>query len=100
MRARAFVFVSLIALFAAVFGGEAPATQSGVRVPPEVEARADAGESVRVIVGVESSFVPEGRLDGVAAVVGCAFSLRRVLKVDPATAIGGSASAANRDRGS
>ena len=68
MRARAFVFVSLIALFAAIFGGEAPATQSGVRVPPEVEARADAGESVRVIVGVESSFVPEGRLDGVAAV--------------------------------
>ena len=26
----------------------------------------------------------------VAAVVGCAFSLRRVLKVDPAAAIGGS----------
>ncbi len=68
MRVRAFVFVSLIASFAAVFGGEAPATQSGVRVPPEVDARVTAGESVRVIVGVESSFVPEGRLDGVAAV--------------------------------
>jgi subtilisin family serine protease len=61
-----------IALFAGLFalalGGATPHSQSDVAVAPAVEQRVAAGETVRVVVGVDARFVPEGDLQGAAAV--------------------------------
>ncbi len=62
------LFVLLVGALAIAFGGDRPVSQSRVAVASAVEARTAAGETVPVIVGVDSRFVPEGRLDGVAAV--------------------------------
>jgi hypothetical protein len=62
------LFLLLVAVLAVAFGGDSPATQSNVSVAPQVEVRTAAGETVRVIVGVDSRFVPEGELAGAAAV--------------------------------
>lgn len=62
------VFAMLIGAMAIAFGGDQTASQSRVAVAPAVEARTAAGETVRVIIGVDSTFVPEGRLPNVAAV--------------------------------
>ena len=63
--ARFFVVAGLLAL---AFGSAAPATQSRITVSPRVTERAAAGEVVHVIIGVDATFVPEGRLSGPAAV--------------------------------
>lgn len=61
-------FVALAAALALTFGSTAPTTQSRVTVASRVTERAAAGETVRVIIGVDASFVPEGQLSGPAAV--------------------------------
>ncbi len=65
MSMRAISFI--VGLLALALGSATPATQSRSTVTPGVLARAAAGESVRVVVGVNTTFVPEGQLDGVSA---------------------------------
>ncbi len=65
MPTRAISFI--VGLLALALGNATPATQSRSTVRPGVLARAAAGESVRVVVGVDATFVPEGRLDGLQA---------------------------------
>ena len=73
------VFVVLVGAIAIAFGGNQTASQSRVVVAPAVEARTAAGERVRVIVGVDSTFVPEGRLPDMAAVSAQRMDLRAAL---------------------
>jgi hypothetical protein len=79
MRPRVPVLILAAGVLAAVFGAEAPSTQSRVQVPASVEARTAAGESVRVIVGVDARFVPEGQLEGAFAVSSQRAALRAVV---------------------
>ena len=46
----------------------APQSQARVPIPEVLAVRTAAGESLSVIVGVNATFVPEGRLDRAAAV--------------------------------
>jgi len=55
-------------LFAFALGGAAPTSQTDVKIAGRVAERVNAGEVVRVIVGVDARFVPEGYLSGEAAV--------------------------------
>jgi len=64
-----------LGVFVAIFGA-APETQSRVGVPAAVAARVAAGEPVRVIVGVDATFQPEGGLGGTLAVAGQRASVR------------------------
>lgn len=59
----------LLAAVLVVSGGHRfVSTQSSTQIPSRVVSRANAGELVDVIVGVESTFAPEGRLASTAAV--------------------------------
>lgn len=66
MRVR--VSPLLVVLLALTFGGQAPRTQTGLAIPADVAAQIVADGSALVIVGVRSSFVPEGLLAGPAEV--------------------------------
>lgn len=66
MRAR--VSPLLVVLLALTLGGQAPRTQTGMAIPSDVAAQAAADGSALVIVGVRTSFVPEGALAGPAEV--------------------------------
>lgn len=70
------VWIGVVAAVAALAGGEAPRAQSGPRIPAGVAARTAAGETVRVIVGVDARFVPEGRLASPLAVASQRADLR------------------------
>ena len=62
------LFAFALLVIAITLGTTAPRMQTRVEVPQAVAARADAGASVDVIVGVQTTFVPEGRLAGALAV--------------------------------
>ena len=79
-------FALLVGSFAIAIGGVTPTTQSRVRVAPTVTARTVAGDTVRVIVGVDAAFVPEGRLDGPLAVGAQRASMRALVNTVRAAA--------------
>ena len=58
----------LAGLLALALGSATPSSQSRVTVAPAVASRTAAGETVRVVIGVDARFVPEGLLAGGAAV--------------------------------
>ena len=66
----------IVGLLALALGGAAPGTQSRATVVPSVLARGAAGEAVRVVVGVDATFVPEGQLDGQPAATAQRASMR------------------------
>ncbi len=69
----------LAAVLAVVLGAAAPTSQARVDVAPAVETRAAAGERVRVVIGVDGRFVPEGFLPSGAAVAAQRQDLRASL---------------------
>ena len=82
------LWVGLAAAGAVLGGAEAPHAQSGPRIPSAVAARVDAGETVRVIVGVDARFIPEGRLASPRAVASQRADMRAAVNVVRARATG------------
>ncbi len=68
MSLRHFALLTGCVALAIALGGATPTSQSRVQIAPNVTARITNGEAVRVIIGVDATFVPEGQLDGMLAI--------------------------------